>query len=164
VARRLLDFVPFSGNQRESESNAARIRSSRYVNLEGCLVKKVFACLALAPIALVLAAPAAQAQAEMPEGVTQKMVSEGEAIYKGAGTCFVCHGPDGTGIPSLGADLTDDEWTHGDGSYLKIVETILKGAQASTGAVMPPKGGPNLSDAQVKAVAAYVWSLRNSAE
>jgi cbb3-type cytochrome c oxidase subunit III len=110
--------------------------------------------------AIGLLATAASAQ-DLPVGVNEQVISEGEAIFKGAGTCFACHGQDAKGVPNLGADLTDDEWTHADGTYDAIVATINSGAQAASGAVMPPKGGPNLTEAQVKAVAAYVWSLAN---
>ncbi len=124
------------------------------------LVKQLSSCLALAVCATVVLTPAAVAQqSELPAGVTEQMISEGAAVFKGAGTCFACHGPDAKGIPNLGANLTDSEWTHSDGSYDSIVETINRGAQGASGAVMPPKGGPNLSEVQVKAVAAYVWSL-----
>jgi hypothetical protein len=27
-------------------------------------------------------------------------------------------------VPNLGADLTDDEWTHSDGGYEGIVKTV----------------------------------------
>ena len=116
--------------------------------------------LAFATSVLVLFPTASGAQ-ELPEGATTEMVAAGEAIFKGPGTCFACHGMDAKGIPNLGADLTDDEWTHADGTYESIIATINSGAQGASGAVMPPKGGPNLTDDQVKAVAAYVWSLSN---
>jgi mono/diheme cytochrome c family protein len=102
------------------------------------------------------------AMQELPEGVTMAMVEEGEAIYGGAGICMTCHAPDGSGVPNLGADLTDDEWTHSDGSYDGITATVLAGvtADASTSGVpMPAKGGTSITDDQVKAVAAYVWTL-----
>jgi len=121
-------------------------------------VKLVLTRLGLAVAGLVLITSAARAQ-QLPAGVTKEMITEGEKIFKGAGTCFACHGQDGKGVPNLGANLTDKEWVHSDGSYEKIVETVMTGTQAKSGAVMPPKGGPNLSDEQVKAVAAYVWSL-----
>ena len=121
-------------------------------------MKMLFTRLALAASALVLLATVSTAQ-ELPEGATADMVTAGEAIFKGPGTCFACHGMDAKGIPNLGADLTDDVWTHADGTYESIIATINSGAQGASGAVMPPKGGPNLSDDQVKAVAAYVWSL-----
>ena len=102
---------------------------------------------------------------ELPEGVTMAMVDEGKAIFEGAGICSSCHGPTGAGVPNLGADLTDDEWTHIDGSYEEIVENVMSGvtAEASTSGVpMPPKGGTNITDDQVKAVSAYVWTLSRS--
>ena len=111
--------------------------------------------------ALLFVVPAAVAQTELPSGVTDAMVAEGGTIFKGAGICFTCHGQDAKGVPGLGADLTDSEWTHSDGSYEKILATIMAGVTSPTGAVMPPKGGPPLTDDQVKAVAAYVWSLSN---
>jgi mono/diheme cytochrome c family protein len=99
---------------------------------------------------------------ELPEGVTAAMVEEGKGIYNGAGICMSCHGATGEGIPNLGADLTDDEWLHVDGSYEQIVENILEGVTAqesSSGVPMPAKGGTAITDDQVNAVAAYVWTL-----
>ncbi len=99
---------------------------------------------------------------ELPEGVTAAMIEEGEAIYAGAGICMSCHGATGEGIPNLGANLTDDEWLHTDGSYESIVENIMKGVtsqESSSGVPMPAKGGAAITDDQVKAVAAYVWTL-----
>lgn len=122
--------------------------------------------------AQVTAAPEAEADAgmaedaampqELPEGVTPEMVAEGKQIFSGAGICMSCHGPNGEGIPNLGANLTDDEWLHIDGSYESIVQNILNGVSAqesSSGVPMPPKGGTAITDAQVRAVAAYVWTL-----
>lgn len=120
--------------------------------------------------AQVAAAPEAGAEAteadampqELPEGVTAAMVEEGKGIYNGAGICMSCHGAAGEGIPNLGADLTDDEWIHVDGSYEQIVENIMTGVTAqesSSGVPMPAKGGTAITDDQVKAVAAYVWTL-----
>jgi len=99
---------------------------------------------------------------ELPEGVTMAMVEDGKSIFAGRGICLTCHGQDATGIPNLGGNLTDDEWIHSDGSYEGIVQTIMDGVtvDASTvGTPMPPKGGASISDDQVKAVAAYVWTL-----
>jgi mono/diheme cytochrome c family protein len=98
----------------------------------------------------------------LPPGVTAKMISDGAPLFQGAGLCTVCHGQDAKGMPNLGANLTDTKWLHSDGSYDGIVKTIMAGVpgdKSTTGATMPPKGGSSLTDAQVKAVAAYVWSL-----
>jgi len=83
-------------------------------------------------------------------------------VYEGAGICSSCHGPDGTGIPNLGANLTDGEWLHSDGSYEALVETVMNGVTAeesSSGVPMPARAGTNISDEQVRAAAAYVWTL-----
>ena len=101
---------------------------------------------------------------ELPDGVTMAMVEEGKSIFTGRGICMTCHGPDGTGVPNLGGNLTDMNWIHSDGSYEGIVQTIMDGVTVSASTVgtpMPPKGGSGISDEQVKAVAAYVWTLSN---
>ena len=104
----------------------------------------------------------ASGTAERPAGVTDMMVQEGAQIYSGAGVCAACHGPDGAG--AIGPDLTDAEWLVGDGEYEQLVDQILKGVSAAEatnelGAIMPPKGGAAITNAQVSAVAAYVWTL-----
>ena len=115
-------------------------------------------------IVALIALPAtgsAQVPDSLPEGVTAQMIETGAALYGGAGLCAVCHGANGEG--SIGPDLTDDEWVHSDGSYDDIVRQILEGVPADkskSGVPMPPKGGASLTDEQVRAVAAYVWSLR----
>ena len=57
--------------------------------------------------------------------------------------------------------LNDKEWLHSDGSLPAIVKTIKAGVPKPTKAPapMPPMGGAALSDDQVNAVAAYVYSL-----
>jgi len=113
----------------------------------------------------VLAAPVAagaQTKDSLPPGVTPEMLKEGKTLFAGAGICAACHGADAKGMPGLGANLTDNKWLHSDGSYDAIVKQIMTGvpaSQSTSGAAMPPKGGSALTDAQVKAVAAYVWSL-----
>ena len=102
-----------------------------------------------------------QAQS-LPEGVTTAMVQEGQQVYAGAGICAACHGPDATG--AIGPNLTDGDWLIGNGDYEQLVAQILEGVSAAEatnplGAIMPPKGGTGITDAQVRAVAAYVWTL-----
>jgi mono/diheme cytochrome c family protein len=117
-------------------------------------------------IAALLAAPSvAQAQApdSLPPGVTPAMVATGKKVFGGAGLCIACHGPQGKG--QLGPDLTDTTWLHHDGSYEALVKQITAGvdeAASKTGQIMPPKGGSSISDAEVRAVAAYVWTLRKA--
>jgi|WetSurMetagenome_2_1015567.scaffolds.fasta_scaffold18619_2 mono/diheme cytochrome c family protein len=102
----------------------------------------------------------AQAGAALPSEVTPSMVQEGATIFLGAGSCFACHGPDGTG--RVGPNLTDQVWLHSSGSYEEIVQQIKTGVpmkQSKSGVMMPPRGGSSISDPQVQAVAAYVWTL-----
>lgn len=99
---------------------------------------------------------------ELPPGVTPEMVERGGEIFRDAGLCYTCHGRDGTGRPGLGTNLTDSEWLHGDGSYEYLLERIDDGVPArvsSTGVPMPPRGGSGITDDQLEAVAAFVWTL-----
>jgi mono/diheme cytochrome c family protein len=116
----------------------------------------------LLTLALALAAGpvAAQQTDSLPEGVTAEMVAKGKKVFGGAGLCLACHGPTGKGM--TGPDLTDKTWLHHDGSYAALVKQITEGIDdkaSKTGQIMPPKGGSGISDADVKAVAAYVWTL-----
>ncbi len=96
----------------------------------------------------------------LPLGVTRAMVQRGDRVFHGAGKCATCHGEDARGV--VGPDLTDDDWLHAKGSYLSIVTQILSGVPAGksrSGVPMAPRGGSAISDADVHAVAAYVWVL-----
>ena len=100
----------------------------------------------------------------LPPGVTPALIADGEKIFKGAGLCHACHGPDGKGIEAIKApNLTDTLWLHSTGTYDDVVRQVTNGVpseKSKSGGVMAPRGGTPLSDAQVKAVAAYIWSLR----
>lgn len=124
-------------------------------------------------LALVLGAPALiwvggsisaqEPGQELPEGVTAEVIARGDTLFHGAGLCYACHGAGGGGIPGLGADLTDEEWRNTDGSYTDLILRITEGVAADksgSGVPMPAKGGSQITDDQVRAVAAYVWSLR----
>ncbi|MCA0964268.1 cytochrome-c oxidase, cbb3-type subunit III [Salipiger bermudensis] len=69
--------------------------------------------------------------------------------------CSSCHGEDGTGDRWQGApNLTDAIWLYG-GDYDTLHETVYN---ARFG-VMPPMGGADLSEAEIRAVATYVHGL-----
>ena len=107
------------------------------------------------------AAAAPAANMELPEGVTPEMIAEGKTIFEGPGLCVTCHNADAKGGP-LAPDLTDEEWLHIPGrNYPDIVNLIMTGVPNPTQhpSPMPAKGGSTITDDQVKAVAAYVWSL-----
>ena len=106
------------------------------------------------------AAPAAAMDMELPEGVTPEMVAAGETIFTGAGICYTCHMPGGVGGP-LAPNLTDDQWINTDGTYEGIIGIVTNGVPEPKEhpGIMLPKGGSAISDDDVRAVAAYVWSL-----
>lgn len=102
---------------------------------------------------------------DAPDGVSAERIATGKEVFLGDGLCYACHGADGAGARGVGADLTDDEWWHSDGSYPAIAEQIALGVRSEQvrnklGAVMPPRGGSDLTSKEIEAVAAYVWSLR----
>jgi cbb3-type cytochrome c oxidase subunit III len=93
-------------------------------------------------------------------GYSADLVTKGDSIFHGSGNCYACHGSKAEGL--VGPNLTDAEWIHGKGSYDEIVAQIKHGvpkAESKSGIEMPPMGGAALSDDDVKAVAAYVYSL-----
>jgi mono/diheme cytochrome c family protein len=112
----------------------------------------------LTAFAAVLGASPAAAQA--PAGVTPAIIAQGDSIFHGKGNCYACHGANAQG--TIGPNLTDAEWIHSDGSYDAIAKQVTTGVpkeEAKSGIAMPPKGGSAITDEEVKAVAAYVYSL-----
>jgi mono/diheme cytochrome c family protein len=123
-------------------------------------------------IALATAAPAAaQETAATPAkpsptatsaapGITPELIAQGDKVYHGSGNCYACHGTNAQGL--VGPNLTDAEWIHSKGTLEEIVTQVTNGVPkeaAKSGIPMPPKGGGTLSDDDIKAVAAYVYSL-----
>jgi glucose/arabinose dehydrogenase/mono/diheme cytochrome c family protein len=99
----------------------------------------------------------------VPPGFTQAIVALGSRVYHGdvgGATCTGCHGADGTGTP-LGPNLADHEWLWSNGSVEGITATIVHGVSQPKQyrAPMPAMGGAQLTDDQVRALAAYVWGL-----
>jgi cbb3-type cytochrome c oxidase subunit III len=116
--------------------------------------------LLVAVAALVGNGQAAAQEKAPPAGVTPAAIAKGDSIFHKTGLCYACHGSSAEG--AVGPNLTDGEWLHGDGSYDTIVATVTSGVpadKAKKGIAMPPKGGSSISEEEVKAVAAYVYSL-----
>lgn len=108
--------------------------------------------------------PPAQTPPAEPASSGQ-MVALGGSIFHGqaaGGICYTCHGPDAKGT-QLGPNLTDAEWLNGDGSQEFIVTTVTNGVPTPKKypGMMPPMG-QTLTPDQVRAVAAYVFSLRQT--
>lgn len=105
-------------------------------------------------------APAKDNDAAPASGVTPELIAQGDKVYHGAGNCYACHGTNAQG--AVGPNLTDAEWIHSKGTLDDIAAQVTNGVpkeKAKSGIPMPPKGGGTLSDDDIRAVAAYVYSL-----
>ena len=99
-----------------------------------------------------------------PSTITGAQLALGESIFQGqtaGGICWTCHGSDAKGRLTVAPDLTDSLWLHSDGSYSAIIATIAAGVAKpkESSSPMPPGGGTPFSHEQLRAVAAYVYSL-----
>ena len=86
--------------------------------------------------------------------------ADGEAVY--AANCATCHGeggvgggPAAVGLEPPPADLTDAEWTTGDGTLSAIRNVVENGSPGT--AMIAWKG--TLTDAEIDAVSEYVHGL-----
>ena len=97
--------------------------------------------------------------------ITPELIARGDSIFHKA-SCTVCHGNDAKGTPHA-PDLVSGAFAQIDGSYEQIVRLITTGvpenkiSDPSFPDPMPPRGGekPPLTDEQIRALAAYVYSL-----
>ena len=102
-----------------------------------------------------------------PAGATIEMGALGDSIFHGqaaGGLCYTCHGADAKGT-ALAPPLVSHKWLTGDGSFAFIQQRVTQGMPTPTApysAAMPPMGGAQLTPDQVKAVAAYVYSISRS--
>lgn len=106
-------------------------------------------------------AAAGEQEVTLAPGVTQEQFDEGRELFSGQGACQSCHGPGGQGT-QIGPSLADAEWLHVSGPDVEELARVI-----STGvpdprehpAPMPPMGGANLTEQQVRALAGYVASI-----
>ena len=113
------------------------------------------------------AGAASSAAGAVPKGATPDMVKLGARVYSGqvgGAACTGCHGDHGQGSP-LGPALTSHQWLWSDGSYAGIQKTITDGVPQPKKyrSPMPAMGGAQLSPDQVKALAAYIYSISRPA-
>ncbi len=109
--------------------------------------------------------PAADAKMAKPAAVTAAAVAMGDSIFNN-GSCARCHGKGGVGAtnaPSLAGPKFLQMTT---GSFEEIVATIVSGVpkekikDPTHPNAMGARGGRMaLTDPQIQAVAAYVWTL-----
>jgi mono/diheme cytochrome c family protein len=98
--------------------------------------------------------------APAPAGITPELIAQGDKVFHGPGNCYACHGTNAQG--AVGPNLTDAEWLHSKGSFDEIVAQVTNGVpkeESKSGIPMPAKGGGSISDDDVKAGAAYVYSI-----
>jgi mono/diheme cytochrome c family protein len=120
--------------------------------------------LAAVATAVLIAAVNTEAQAQ-EEGLPRNlddMVAWGKEVFFGKPSCVTCHGVAGKGS-QRGPDLSDKEWIHGTGTFNEIAELVRHGVpktESETDREMPYRGWMHAaSDMEIRAVAAYVWSL-----
>jgi len=92
-------------------------------------------------------------------------IAKGDSLFNGKqmGACWACHGKGGKGT-SVAPSLADATWLNIDGSEAAIRGLIPVGVPKpkKAKAAMPPMGGGKLTDDQMDALAAYVFSLRGA--
>lgn len=104
-------------------------------------------------------------RAATPAAVTPTNVAMGDSLFH-AGGCFRCHGAKGVGAPN-GPALNDAQWVQlKNGTFDEIALIVTTGVPAAAikdparKNAMPPRGGRmNLTEPQIQAVAAYVYTI-----
>ena len=100
----------------------------------------------------------------LPRDVTPAMIALGDSLFNN-GACRRCHGQGGVG-GNNGPSLTTGPWLHANGNFDRIATVITTGVprdslkDTSRRFAMNPRGGPmQLTDEQVRAIAAYVHTI-----
>jgi mono/diheme cytochrome c family protein len=98
----------------------------------------------------------------LPRGMTVDLIVAGDSLFHTKGHCFACHGADASGLPDAGSALTMGlnfvplEW----GPIDAVIAGGIPDAITRSAIRMPPKGGKSdLSPAETRAIAAYVWAI-----
>lgn len=135
---------------------------------ERAISRQLAAGVSLSVLLLVPFAGEARAQEipeAVPDSVTPARVLMGAELFNG-GSCVACHAAAGRGPGQRGPDLSDIEWLHSMGDFDGIFQTIFWGvpkdrmkAVAPRPFEMHPRGGMNIDREQMKALAAYVWTI-----
>jgi glucose/arabinose dehydrogenase/mono/diheme cytochrome c family protein len=104
----------------------------------------------------------------LPPGGNREQIALGDRIFHGqaaSGTCSGCHGSDAKGGPQA-PSLVSGHFFMGDGSLEAITTVITEGVPRPHDyeLPMPAKGGAPLTNADIAAVAAYVWAIGHVAE
>jgi mono/diheme cytochrome c family protein len=98
----------------------------------------------------------------LPSGVTLDMIRAGDSLFHGKGGCFACHGSEGEGMPGAGDAITvafnyAQQDPH---SIDSLVTAGIPDALTRSPIAMPPRGArSNLTDDEIRRIAAYVWAI-----
>jgi tetratricopeptide (TPR) repeat protein len=147
---------PLQGSLREGSKALGAARRAALVSVSAFLLGAFLAA---------EAASAQEAAEAVPDSVTAARVLAGSELFNG-GSCVACHAAAGRGIGQRAPDLSDIEWLHSMGDFDGIFQTIFWGVPKDRmKAVTPrpfemhPRGGMNIDREQMKALAAYVWTV-----
>jgi mono/diheme cytochrome c family protein len=115
----------------------------------------------LVALAMIAAPARAQDGAKVPPpdttAITDESVASGRKVFHGAGGCHNCHGEQLEGTP-VAPTLRAHKWKDAvGGTFPEIYRVISTGV---AGTAMVPRPG-RISDAQVLAVASYIWTVNN---
>jgi cytochrome c5 len=98
----------------------------------------------------------------LPQGMTVDLLRKGDEIFHGKGGCFACHGTEAQGLPAAGDGITaqlnyaQPEWRSMD----SLVTLGIPDALTRSPIAMPGRGArSDLTDDEIRAVAAYVWAI-----
>ena len=100
----------------------------------------------------------------LPGDVTAEALKRGRKIFHGRGNCFHCHGNNGAGT-FIAPALNDDRRIH---LQTRTVEEIAERIRSGVSqpkqyrTAMPPSGGASLTNEEMSALAAYVFTLDHS--
>jgi cytochrome c5 len=101
--------------------------------------------------------------AALPPGVTLDLIREGDQIFHGAGGCENCHGTEAQRLPARGKTLTAGVSFVPPNDVRAIDSVVSVGipdALTRSPIAMPPRGQhSDLTAANIRAVAAYVWAI-----
>ncbi len=84
-----------------------------------------------------------------------EVITEGKGIY--TTRCQACHGPAAGGL--VGPNLTDKYWILGKGTMMDLVKVVTEGGRPNKGM---QAWNTMLTPEQIHAVAAFVYTLRNT--
>jgi mono/diheme cytochrome c family protein len=98
----------------------------------------------------------------LPPGATFEEAQLGLRLFT---PCTVCHGPDAGGT-QLGPPLNDGEWIVAEPQLEQVVALIRDGVPqpGEYPVPMPPHGGGDFDEAELRALAVYVITLANRGE